>query len=48
MDSIHSHSRCVGFGDFVKKNQTLTFSYQQPTDIPEAEYFGGIQLFPKT
>jgi hypothetical protein len=47
MDSTHSHSKSVGLGDFEQK-QTLTFSYQQPTDVPEAEYFGGIQLFPKT
>jgi len=47
MDNTHSHSRTVGFGDF-EQNQTLTSSYQQPTDVAEAEYFGEIQLFPKT
>jgi len=30
------------------KKQTLAPSYQQPTDVPEREYIGRIQLFPKT
>ena len=47
MDKTHTHSRNVGFGNFQQK-QTLTPSYQQPTDVPKAEYFGGIKLCPKT
>ena len=44
MDKTHTHSRNVGFGNFQQK-QTLTSSYQQPTDVPEAQYVGVIQLF---
>jgi len=44
MDNIHTHSGNVGFGNFQRK-QTLIPSYQQPTDVREAEYFGGIQLY---
>jgi len=47
MDNTHSHSRTVGFGDF-EQNQTQTSSYQQPTDVAEAENFGGIQVLLKS
>ena len=44
MDNLNKHSKNFGFGNFQQK-QTLYPSYQQPTDVPEAQYVGVIQLF---